>query len=179
MERIAEHIETTFGTPRNQTKSEDRGLSLGLMDAKWYADATITKIRALWDKSLTWLSRDFYGIELGGRSWGERTMKLKQKIADNTDSSIERSLLEAYISMCGELDDLRDYRDNDLHKISPRIKEALGRPDRDYDMLELLKFLDRETIRCLEGLMLCFAVVLAAAGKIPNGQVVNPSPSPI
>ncbi|MCL5961540.1 MAG: hypothetical protein M1358_19880 [Chloroflexi bacterium] len=170
-------IAASEGTsPEEVREHSERGLNPQMMDAKWYADATIAKARALWDKSLMWLSRDYYCAKLYKDNWGDRDGgrigELLSKVASRLSYGLERTLLGVFISMCCDIEDLRRFRDNDLHKVSPRITEALGREDKDMDMLSLLNMLDHEIGKCSEGLIACFAVVLAGGEKIPNSTAV-------
>ena len=75
--------------------------------------------------------------------------------------------------LCGEIEELRAHRNNDLHQTSPRIAEALGREDREINMLSVWNLMQRELLRCTEALLTCFGCNLAHAGDAPSVAMVK------
>lgn len=170
-----QYMQEQHGISRDEVAARvTQSLSVPLMDAKWFADATIARIRALWDKALMWLGEEFYCEKIEGNNWGDldtgRIGQLVTKIIRKLPEGKERQLLTEFAHACSEIKEVRSHRDKDLHEISPRVREVLGRSDRDKDMLGLWEVLDVATAACSEGLMLCFATILAASGRLQQGR---------
>jgi hypothetical protein len=85
----------------------------------------------------------------------------------------EKDFLAAFLEMCGELRELREYRDNDLHQTSPRIAEAQGRHDREINMQSVWELMQRELLRGTEALVACFGCIVARAGDAPPVAMIK------
>jgi hypothetical protein len=148
-------------------------MDTNLMRGKWYADNVLVRERALWDKMLKLLGRDFYGVELRQKEWPDRVNRLSRDAFEPMVAGPEKDFLKAFLEMCGELSDLREYRDNDLHQTSPRIAEALGRADREINMQSVWDLMQRELLRCTEALLACFGCILAKSGDAPPVPMIK------
>ncbi|MCL4534969.1 MAG: hypothetical protein M1370_07385 [Bacteroidetes bacterium] len=156
-----------YGTAREDVERDiGARINTDLMMAKWFVDATVVKIRALWDKMLVWLGQDYFGLRFRSEKWGKKIGQLVADVAGPMEDGAEKQLLDTFVALCCELDILKEYRDNDLHNVSPRLAEVLGRSGKHKDALELWDMVLLETGRCMEALTTCFAIILAGAGKV-------------
>ena len=137
----------------------DAGLNPQVMLGKWYADASIVKLRAIWDKALNLIGNDYFGTNVAGRKWETRVGKLST-FHDQVDNAVQRDMLGAFLSLCQELGELRQYRDSDVHQISPRVPGGLGRIDRGRDLVGVWDLMQVELGRVTEALLACFGCVV-------------------
>jgi hypothetical protein len=111
MFNFATFIERTEGVPRDQVlRDTDQGLDVRLMDAKWFADATMAKMRAFWDKIVPWLGNDYFGAKIKADKWGDRSKgkvgELAKNALDKLPEGPQKALLGAFVAMCCELGEL-------------------------------------------------------------------------
>lgn len=168
LDAFAEQMSIQQGIPKEEVlKNVSVGLEPDIMLVKWYADSTIAKLRALWDKMLPWVAEVYFGIKPSGTTkWGSRTRgrvgDFYKQIVDQTPQSDPlKPLLEALGQMFIDISSLKELRDNDLHRVSTRVIEVFGKPGSDMDMLTLWMIIDEEVKRATEGLVACFGVILA------------------
>ncbi|HAF24501.1 MAG TPA: hypothetical protein DCK93_16625 [Blastocatellia bacterium] len=181
LDSFVNFMERTHGIPREKVlKSTGLGLETRMLNAKWFADATMVKMRSVWDKMLRWLSYGYYGVELTSDKWGSidkgKVGQFNRQVVAQINDGPERELASRFVRMACELNELREYRDNDLHYTSPRILEALGRPGEDEDMFSLFLSLCRELVRVAEAMVVCFACMLARADKMPTNSPLLKEP---
>lgn len=181
-EEFIRFISESHGLTREEVLLDlDRGLNPHLLIAKWFADVTIAKLRSMWDKSITWIGRDYYGVTISAKSLGDlssgRIGQLRAGALDRLSEGFERQFLTAFIAMCCEISELRTYRDNDLHQISPRVPGALGREDADVELAEVFRMMLRELIRITEALLAMFGAIVAQGdGEGENAALTRVEP---
>ena len=59
-------------SPSRAREMVQTSMDTNVMRGKWYADNVLVRERALWDKMLKLLGRDFYGVELRRKEWPDR-----------------------------------------------------------------------------------------------------------
>lgn len=149
-----------------KAKNEGRGFNGGILETKWYLDASVIRIRAQWDKLLRFLAEDYLNFRFSSKRLGEyrdkgRIGELSKKMQSSFSSPDQIASLNLLIDLLLDLGELQKYRTGELHSYSMFFEGALGYKGAPR-VETYLEFLAEQHNKVREGLLLALAIPLLA-----------------
>jgi hypothetical protein len=134
----------------------------------WLLVDCLIRIRAQWDKLVKlFLLENYLQIKPGEKF--ERCLAQIEKAISNQDlAPLQRSSIEAVLTLGQSIDELRKWRDNDIHSISPRVLGVLETRSSTNSLNDLMSFMLSEHNKVREAF-------IAAIGAVCLGEVVSSS----
>ena len=138
----------------------DTGVNLVLLRGLWLANNMIIRLQALWDKMISEFLLKNYFLLNPGTKLNSNIKKIK-KIANEWSMPIkQKQYLNQFLSMANLIDELRIWRNHDIHMVSEYIEDVYSRKTSDKDLYQLWKKIEelhnstREAIFTLVGFII-------------------------
>jgi len=134
----------------------------------WLLVDCLIRIRAQWDKLVKLLLLETYLQIKPGEKFGRCLVQIEKAFSNQNLAPLQRSCFETVLTLGRSIDELREWRDNDIHSISPRVLGVLETRSSTNSLNDLWLFTLNEHNKVREAF-------IAAIGAVCFGKMVSSS----
>jgi len=157
-------IGNIYGFPKPEYRQIDVEYRTGR--GSWLLADCLVRIRAQWDKLVKLLLLENYLLTKPGEKFERCLRQIEKAIQQGDFTPLQRDCIETVLTLGRSIDELREWRDNDVHSISPKVLGVLETRSSSSSLDEMWSFLLSEHNKVREAF-------IAAIGAVCLGKVVS------